>query len=421
MPSSRPAARSRRLLRFVRAVLARFAADRGPSLAASLTYTTLLSLVPLLAIGLAIMTAFPVFEELAAATERFFQDNLLPPKVGETVVGYLREFSAGAARLTALGLAVLGVSAFLMMHTIEEAFNAIWRVRRTRPLALRVLVYWGVVTLGPVLVGASLSMTSYFVTVSLGFAGAVPGGRAILLTAAQLALTTVAFTLLYYVVPNRAVALRHAALGGFATALLFEVTNRAFALYIGHVSTYTLVYGAFAVVPSFLVWVYLSWAVTLLGAVLTAMLPDYAHASGAERAPPAPLLADMLEVLRVLVRARGAAGPTSAMRIAMVGRVPFDRTEVTLDALARGGWVAQTGDALWLLACDPDVVTIGEVCEGLIHGAAAHGRTPVVEALMRRTAERLRDGLALPLRALAEAALPDGGSPPAASGLSRPS
>ncbi len=416
MPPTRPATRSRGLLRFARAVLARFVADRGPGVAASLTYTTLLSLVPLLAIGLALMTAFPVFEEFAAATERFFQENLLPPKVGETVLGYLREFSEGAARLTAVGLAVLAVSAFFMMHTIEEAFNAIWRVRRTRPLALRLLVYWGVLTLGPILVGASLTTTSYFVTASLGLAGTVPGGQAMLLNAAQLGLTTLAFTLLYYVVPNRAVAFRHAAVGGFTTALLFEVTNRAFAAYIGYVSTYTLVYGAFAVVPLFLVWVYLSWVVALLGAVLTAMLPDYGYVSADEPSPSAPMLSDVLEVLRVLVGVHGAGATRTSARIAAEGRLPLERTEATLEGLARGGWAAQTADGRWLLACDPDVVTIAEVCEAVSRGATARGRTAVVEHLLMRATEGLRGALAAPLRALAE----EGSAAAAAPAVSRP-
>jgi membrane protein len=392
MVPSRSAARGGSLLRFLRAVLARFTADRGPSLAASLTYTTLLAAVPLLAIGLAVMTAFPMFEDLTLATQRYLEDNLLPPKVGETVLGYLREFSAGAARLTALGLAGLAVSVYFMMHTIETAFNAIWRVRRRRPLAVRMAVYLGAATLGPVLVGASLTTTSYFVGASLGLAGAIPGARAAVLTGAQLVVTTLAFTLLYRVVPNRRVALRHALLGGAATAVAFELGNQAFAAYVGHVSTYTLLYGAFAVVPLFLVWVYLSWAVTLLGAVLTAMLPDYGRAAVA--APP-PSLPDLLRVLGALVRAAGGGVGARAGGACGVEAVPIERVASTLDALACAGWVAQGADGRWRLACDPDAVSIAAVHDSLDDALA----TEVGEACGSVEA-RVRHALDVPLRTL---------------------
>jgi membrane protein len=403
MMHSRHAARLRRLGRFARSVLARFAADRGPSLAASLTYTTLLALVPLLAVGLAVMTAFPAFEDFQRATEAFFHDNLLPPRVGDTVVRHLREFSAGAARLTVLGLAVLAVSALLMLNTIESAFNGIWRVRRTRPVVVRIVVYGGVVTLGPILVGASLTTTSYLVTASLGLAESVPGLQEALLTAGQFVLTGTAFTLLYLVVPYRRVAFAHAALGGALTALLFEAMNRAFAVYIGHMSSYTLVYGAFAAGPLFLVWIYLCWAVTLLGAVLTSMLPDYAHAAWTRSAPAAPALPDLLEVLRVLAAGRSrAAGPT-AFRVAASARLPLDRAEPVLDALARGGWAAQTADGRWLLACDPEVVTAAQVYESMARSSTTRvERAPALDRLLAQTTRHVHAALDVPLQALAD-------------------
>jgi membrane protein len=395
MAPSSSAARSGALLRFLRAVLARFTADRGPSLAASLTYTTLLAAVPLLAIGLAVMTAFPVFEDFTLATQGYIEDNLLPPKVGETVLGYLREFSAGAARLTALGLAGLAVSVYFMMHTIETAFNAIWRVRRRRPLAVRMAVYLGAATLGPVLVGASLTTTSYFVGASLGLAGAIPGARAAVLTGAQLAVTTLAFTLLYRVVPNRTVALRHAVLGGAATAVAFELGNRVFAAYVGHVSTYTLLYGAFAVVPLFLVWVYLSWAVTLFGAVLTAMLPEYGRAAASAARPAPPSLTDLLRVLGALVRAGGAGISAGAADASGVDAEPVERVASTLDALARAGWTAQGADGRWRLGCDPDVVSIAAVHDSLDEALATEGG-----AACKSVEARVRRALDVPLRTL---------------------
>jgi membrane protein len=397
MVPSRSAARGGGLLGFLRAVLARFNADRGPSLAASLTYTTLLAAVPLLAIGLAVMTAFPVFEDFTLATQRYLEDNLLPPKVGETVLGHLREFSAGAARLTALGLAGLAISVYFMMHTIETAFNAIWRVRRRRPLAVRMAVYLGAATLGPVLVGASLTTTSYLVGASLGLAGAIPGARAAVLTGAQLVVTTLAFTLLYRVVPNRAVAVRHAILGGAATAIAFELGNRAFAAYVGHVSTYTLLYGAFAVVPLFLVWVYLSWAVTLLGAVLTAMLPEYGRAAAS--APPPPSLPDLLRVLGALVRAGGEGVRASAADGRGVEAVPIERIASTLDALAHSGWAVRSADGRWRLACDPDAVSIAAVHESLDEAVAGEG-SEADRGMEVRVAARVRQALDVPLRLL---------------------
>jgi membrane protein len=402
MSPSRSAAGLPGAVRFVRAVLARFAADRGPSLAASLTYTTLLALVPLLAIALSIMTAFPVFEQFSLATQRFVEENLLPPRVGETVLGYLREFSEGATRLTALGLGALAVSAFFMMHTIETAFNAIWRTRRRRPLGLRILVYWCVVTLGPVLVGASLTSTSYLVTASLGLAAAVPGGQALLLIAAQLALTSVAFTLLYYVVPSRAVAFRHALAGGCAAALLFELVNRAFAFYIGHVSTYTLVYGAFAVVPLFLVWVYIAWSVALLGAEVTALLPGYRYALAGPQAVAAPAVAEVLAVLGALVRAQMSGEPLAASRIAATTPVAVERCDVVLEALARGGWVVQSEDGRWTLACDPDRISVAQVVETTVRPAGGGVQALAVQRLLDRAAARLHEALDVPLRTLGD-------------------
>src|SRR3972149_6109340 len=170
----------RQLGRFVVRVLMRFQEDDGPRVAASLTYTTLLSLVPLATIALAAVSAFPVFSEFRAALQEFLAENMLPPDVARTVSGHLDEFAANAARLTALGTAVLAVTAILLMFTIERAFNGIWRVQRARSPVVRVLVYWGVLTLGPVLVGASLSMTSYLVGLSVAHVQ-VPGLRRVLL------------------------------------------------------------------------------------------------------------------------------------------------------------------------------------------------------------------------------------------------
>src|SRR5215470_2726114 len=231
--------------RFIAQVVRRFVEDDCLNLAASLTYTALLSLVPLVTIALTLFAAFPVFKEFTQGLDDFFARNMLPPNVAKTVAGYLDQFARSAGRLTAVGIVFLAVTAIMVMLTIERAFNAIWRVQRPRPLVFRILTYWGVLTLGPLLIGVSLTITSYFVSVSLGFANQIPGGASAFLLLVPVLLTAVAFTLVYYVVPNRPIEFKHAIVGGIAAAVMFEMMKRGFALYIAKFPTYTLVYGAF--------------------------------------------------------------------------------------------------------------------------------------------------------------------------------
>src|SRR6266852_6330231 len=200
----------RRLGRFLAHVFRRFNEDRCLQIASSLTFTTLLALVPLVTLTLALMAAFPIFSGLGEHIHAFLLANMLPEKAGEVVTGYVEQFSGQAGRLTALGSAVLAVTAFLMMFTIERAFNSIWRVSRPRPVGQRILVYWATLTLGPILIGASLSMTSYIVSASLGLSRQIPFVGSAILGFVPFVLTCAAFTLLYYVVPNRAVRPRDA-------------------------------------------------------------------------------------------------------------------------------------------------------------------------------------------------------------------
>ncbi len=253
----------------------RFLDDGCLTLAGSLTYTALLALVPLLTIALTIVSAFPVFEEMTRGVDAFIAQTMLPPAVAKTVTGAIEQFTQSAAGLTAAGLLVLGVTAILLMLTIERAFNTIWRVKRPRPLALRVLTYAAVLAFGPLLIGISLTITSYLVTVSLGVVRHVPGAGDLVLAVVPVILTAVAFALVYLIVPNRRIRFADAAVGGIAAAVMFETMKRGFALYIANFPNYRLIYGAFAAVPIFLVWVYLSWVVTLLGAVITALRPDH--------------------------------------------------------------------------------------------------------------------------------------------------
>src|SRR5688572_20506054 len=287
---------------FCLAVFWRFYEERGLQTAGSLTYTTLLSLVPLFTVALAVATAFPVFDQTMAQLQEFVLENFLPDARGiDTIAEQITEFTQNAARLTAIGLGVFLVTAVMLMVTIDIALNRLFRVQRTRPMLQQVLMYWAVITLGPVLIGISLSMTSFAVGASLGWLklGFVADS---VLSVLPFVFTCAALTLLYSVVPYRYVRLRDALIGGVLAGIAFELAKRGFAIYLARFPTYTLIYGAFATIPIFLVWLYMSWVVVLAGATLTAMLPAYRYAEA--KPIPGRDFMDALLVLTVLARAQ---------------------------------------------------------------------------------------------------------------------
>jgi len=257
---------------FLAAAIGRFREDRSVQAAGALTFTTLLALVPLLTVVLWLSSTFPAFDKAIGALERAMVAQLLPDSAGSAYV--TREiglFADNAVRLGALGLGFLALVALILMLTVEDTLNRIFDVTGRRPLLRRLLVYSALIALGPMLIGASLSMTSTLVGASLGYLDLDAQARMIL-GLLPFALTCAALTLLYLVVPYRGVDAGHALLGGLFAAAVFELAKRGFALFITQFPTYTLIYGAFAAVPLFLLWVYVSWLVVLVGATLTAQL-----------------------------------------------------------------------------------------------------------------------------------------------------
>jgi membrane protein len=332
---------------FLAAVFWRFYEERGLQTAGSLTYTTLLSLVPLFTVALAVSTAFPVFDETMVALQEFVLQNFLPDARGiETIAEQITLFTQNAGRLTAIGLGFFVVTAVMLMMTIDVALNRLFRVQRQRPLLLQVLIYWAVLTLGPVLIGGSLTMTSFavgaaFGWLKLGFVGDL------LLAVLPFLFTCAALTLLYAVVPYRQVRPRDALIGGIVAGLAFEVAKRGFAIYLARFPTYTLIYGAFATIPIFLVWLYVSWVVVLAGATLTAMLPAYRFAEG--RPIPGRDFMDALAVLSVLARAQERGSPVRLASISNQVRTMPHRCEAALERAARLGWAARTDKDSWVL------------------------------------------------------------------------
>jgi len=395
----------RQLGRFFAHLFRRFDQDHCLQIASSLTFTTLLALVPLVTITLTLISAFPVFSGLGEHIHAFLLANMLPEKAGNVVSGYIEQFSGRAGRLTAVGTVFLAVTAFMMMFTMERAFNSIWRVSRPRPLAQRILIYWAALTLAPILIGASLSITSYLVGASLGLTRETPLAGTAILGLVPFALTWVAFTLVYYVVPNRAIRPRHALIGGLVAAFVFEIMKRSFAVFIAQIPTYSLVYGAFAVFPIFLLWIYFSWVVVVIGALITALAPDFAVLRDKGGSAAGAGFGDALATLLVLAQAQQGAQVLDLRRIARSASLPLDQAERLLDRMAARGWVARSGREKYAMVCDKERLLVGDVYrEFVLDGRLSSGNTPseALDKLMAQFAARADETLSLPLGRLLE-------------------
>jgi membrane protein len=284
-------------------------------------------------------------------------------------------FTQNVGRLTAIGVVGFAVTSVLLMLTVDNALNRIFRVQRRRSVLQNVFVYWAVITLGPVLVGASLSATYLAVRESLGALSLDIAADAALGVLPFL-FTCGALVLLYGVVPARPVDWRHALAGGILAGVGFEIAKRGFALYLSRVPTYKLIYGAFATIPIFLVWLYVSWLVVLTGAIVTAMLPAY-RAKPERHRVPGEALADALGVLGALARAHAEGCVVSINALARELRMLPDRCEAILQRAAVRGWTARTegGDG-WVLARDASRIRIADVYRAYVFDAEAVGVHP---------------------------------------------
>lgn len=360
---------------FLRFVRRRFREDRCVQFAASLTYTTLLALVPIVTIALTVLSAFPVFTDLMTQLKVFILSNFVPTSAGKIISVYMQQFSQKAAHLTALGIGLLGVTAFMLMLTIDHAFNVIWRVRRQRPLLRRFLIYWAALTLGPLLIGASLSLTSYLVSFSLGLVKGIPLIDTIVLKMVPMTLTVIAFALLYMIVPSRAVSPRHALIGGVVAGLAFELMKQVFTLYVTHLTTYTLVYGAFASIPIFLIWIYLSWLVILSGAVIAAALPYWnkAASQGGEAAGREFFAA--LAVLLALDKALQAGEPLSLQHLQQESGMGPEDVEDILYRLRALNWADSVASG-WVLTRSTEAIRLAEVYRAFVFDPEKPGAAP---------------------------------------------
>jgi membrane protein len=329
--------------------LAQFAAkrsgeDRIPQVAGSLTFTTMLSLVPLATVAFALFTAFPIFASFQMSLQIFLADHLMPAQLNSQIFNYLNQFASKAKGLTTIGMIFLFVTAVMTMMTVESAFNVIWRVEKARPIAQRILVYWAIITLGPILIGVSLSISSYLFTQSMTFTAAQRVTSMIdwVLVGAALPLTALAFTILYVYLPNCRVEWRDAVIGGVTAAIAFELAKRGFGYYVRRIPTYTAVYGAFAAVPLFLLWMYLCWFITLAGAMIASALPAIRIGQFHRPTFAGSNLFDALELLARLSEARDAGKRGSTVpELARMLRRDMDTTVTLLQKLEAIDWIVQ--------------------------------------------------------------------------------
>jgi membrane protein len=360
----------------VRLIATRFVRDRCAQTAASLTFTTLLSLVPMVTIALTVFSAFPVFEEFSSQIKVYLLNNLIPENAGIIITQYMQQFADSATRLTAVGIAFLAVTAMTMMLTIDNAFNVIWQVTQPRPLLKRLVAYWAVLTLAPLLIGASLSLTSWLVGLSMGHGKHVSPFGIVVLKTLPILFTTLAFTLLFELVPNRLVPRTHALIGASVAALMFEVSNRIFGYYVSHFPTYELVYGAFASVPIFLMWIYLSWLTILFGAVIAASLSHWRTPAQQDFGPATRLL-DALRMLRIMASGLQNGSVSTLPELARPLRLGYDTLERILEELASADMVRKVEGNGWVMARDPGHIRVSELLRLFVldRDSLPHGKT----------------------------------------------
>lgn len=247
---------------FISLVINNFFNDDCPYRASALAFTTLLALIPLMTVGFIILSAFPVFQTFSRPIQTFIFENFVPT-TGKLIHDYLIQFMTQVPRLSILGITFLFITAILLMVTIEHAMNKIWRVDNSRKGVAAFLLYWAILSLGPVFLGLSLAASSYFLSIIFFNSAIVPTALTKIVPGF---FSFTGFTLLFFVVPNCKVHLKDALLGGLVATLLFESAKQAFGLYLSYYNTYELLYGAFAAIPIFFIWVYWLWIITLLGA-----------------------------------------------------------------------------------------------------------------------------------------------------------
>lgn len=357
--------------RFAAHLLRRFKDNGCLSAAGALSYTTLVSLVPLLAISLAVFSAFPIFEKLRDKALSFLFDAFVP-RIGGTVETYIGGFAASAGRTTALGVIVLAVTAIMLLATIESRLNVIWQVPASRGWLARVTIYWTLLTLGPLIFGLALSISTsvHLAAGSFGMAGTallpfLARLPSLLTAILPILLQSLGLTLLYALIPNCPVRWRDGLTGAVAASILLDICRAGFTVFIDHYNSYEPVYGALAVIPIFLLWMYLSWIMVLIGAEIAAALPLWGVEDALGRGPDLPDLELALRLFEALTAQARRGFPARQRVLIRLARASAGAVVECLAKLQAAGLVAATIDGGFVLARDLGQVTLAEVDQAL--------------------------------------------------------
>lgn len=331
--------------------------------AGSLTFTSLLALVPVFTVTFVLTSRLPYMRDMIAQVREFALKSLVPDVAGKVVTVYMEQFARNAASLTAIGLVMIVATAVALMFTIDGAFNDIWRARRLRPWWKRLAGYFAVLALGPLLIGASLTIVTYMVNFTQRFDRVLPFLDDWLLKATSFGLATLALVLAYRVMPARMVPMRHALTGGLFAGLLFEVVKHLFVLYILRIPTYSLVYGAFASVPIFLAWLFCCWMVVLLGAEVAATLSYFRHRESMQKR--AIHVLPIAEALRIIDSLAAGEQGADLNTIRFKSSVPIDIAEDVLHSLERANLIRRELGGRYRLALARDAIAEEEVVRAI--------------------------------------------------------
>ena len=353
----------------------RFNEDHLGLTASSLTFTTIISIVPLFTVALAIFSVFPMFAKMQTGLQQLLVDSLIPDNIARQVLSYLGQFASKASKIGWVGAAAFLVSALMLILTIDGKLNEIWRVRTTRHLARRIIVYWTLLTLGPLLLAVSLTISSYLLSASKGWVSVLPDSLGVILSIVQFAVLACSMAAMYRFVPNTHVRWSHALLGGTFVAIGIELAKRVLAWYLVQVPTFSAVYGAFATVPILLIWVYVAWVIVLLGAVVAAYSPSLRSGIARRGDTPGWNFQLAIEILQSLSKANTGK---NLNKLSKELRVDDLQLEAPLETLIDLDWIAKLDEEeeRFVILIDPSKILLKPLTERLL--LPNHKNTPKI-------------------------------------------